>query len=278
MKLSHTILKYSESAECLRRHLREAAIPQRAMFNYANATQDQTPDVLVLGNYTHPSTGNELVGGINLNYLEPHDLKQLQRATPEIMRGGDLQQRYRIGKQVLPDVFDAFYRTYDSAYINQVSPAEMPTRPVPSAPAQPAPAQPAQPAPAQQAPAQQVPAQPARPTPGRMQPAQPQPAQPAPAAQPQQSRMGLARLAQAYRQRMAQWMGQQQAASQAQAQQQAQQNLSRERQKNLADLTAPAQEDPLQTSGEPLPPNPGLESVNYYSPAQGKYITEWVEL
>ena len=41
----------------------------RWKFGYDNAKVDPRPDILLLGAYQHPNTGNYLVGGINLHYL-----------------------------------------------------------------------------------------------------------------------------------------------------------------------------------------------------------------
>ena len=41
----------------------------RWMFNYDGFKNDPTPDILLLGAYRHPNTGNNLVGGVNLHYV-----------------------------------------------------------------------------------------------------------------------------------------------------------------------------------------------------------------
>jgi hypothetical protein len=98
-----------------------------ATFDYKNPGQDTRPNVLILGSWVHPNTGNELVAGINLNYLSKLQLTQLQRTLPKIMRGSDLQKRYWIGRRVLPDVFKGSYRTYKSDKIKAVEPGDLPS-------------------------------------------------------------------------------------------------------------------------------------------------------
>jgi hypothetical protein len=92
----------------------------RWRFNYDNWHQDPTPDILLLGAYRHPRTGNNLVGGINLHYISPDQRDQLARALPEIMKAGNLKGRYWAGRRLVPDVFDNFYRTYNSRFIRGV--------------------------------------------------------------------------------------------------------------------------------------------------------------
>ncbi len=92
----------------------------RWRFKYDNWKNDPYPDILLLGSYRHPRTGNNLVGGINLHYLNKNQVDELARALPQIMQGGSLYGRYQEGKRSIPDVFDNYYRTYNSAYIRGV--------------------------------------------------------------------------------------------------------------------------------------------------------------
>lgn len=89
-------------------------------FDYSNFDNDPNPDILLLGAYRHPRTGNNLVGGINLHYLNTQQLNDLARALPKIMSGADLYNRYHIGRRLVPSVFRHSYRTYNSAYIHGV--------------------------------------------------------------------------------------------------------------------------------------------------------------
>lgn len=92
----------------------------RWKFNYANWHNDPKPDILLLGAYQHPNTGNNLVGGINLNYLNRRQRDDIARVLPQIMQAGNLYSRYHTGKRLLPNIFDNFYRTYNAAHIRGV--------------------------------------------------------------------------------------------------------------------------------------------------------------
>ena len=92
----------------------------RWRFNYSNFKNDPNPDILLLGAYTHPTTGNNLVGGINLHYLNRAQLEQLAKVLPKIMAASSLYRRYHVGKRELPQVFNNFYRTYNATYIQGV--------------------------------------------------------------------------------------------------------------------------------------------------------------
>lgn len=92
----------------------------RWKFQYDRFRNDPTPDILLLGAYRHPNTGNNLVGGINLHYLDSNQRDALSRALPEIMKQGNLKARYWMGRRLVPEVFDNFYRTYNSRFIRGV--------------------------------------------------------------------------------------------------------------------------------------------------------------
>ena len=81
---------------------------------------DPNPDVLLLGVYRHPSTGNNLVGGINLNYITPEQREKLAYALPEIMGAKNLRERYWTGRSLLPDIFNKYYRTYNPRFVHGV--------------------------------------------------------------------------------------------------------------------------------------------------------------
>lgn len=93
----------------------------RWRFDYSNYKVDPSPDILLLGAYQHPRTKNNLVGGINLHYLTKLQIDELSKALPQIMQAGNLYSRYHAGKRMLPDVFEKFYRTYNSSYIHGVT-------------------------------------------------------------------------------------------------------------------------------------------------------------
>ena len=93
----------------------------RWKFGYSGRkVTDQNPDILLLGAYRHPSTGNSLVGGINLNYVTPEQRDKVARALPEIMKPNNLKGRYHAGRRLVPEVFNNFYRTYNSNFIRGV--------------------------------------------------------------------------------------------------------------------------------------------------------------
>lgn len=96
----------------------EAGEGHRWQFDYKNYQSDPKPDVLVLGTYKHPSTGNQLVGGINLHYISKRDQLDLRKLLPELSKIRGLKKRYRFGARALPHIFsDQAYRTYDSDHI-----------------------------------------------------------------------------------------------------------------------------------------------------------------
>jgi hypothetical protein len=92
----------------------------RWKFDYSNFNNDPNPDILLLGAYRHPTTRNNLVGGINLNYLTQKQYTELAKELPKIMAAGSLYRRYHLGKRLLPDIFANCYRTYNAAYIRGV--------------------------------------------------------------------------------------------------------------------------------------------------------------
>jgi hypothetical protein len=104
----------------------EAQDAPRWRFGYSGQdVHDTKPDILVLGSYTHPSTGNDLVGGININYLTNIELKTLMKQLPSFIDAADLYDRYHAGKELLPDIFDKAYRTYDADLIQSPKPGQL---------------------------------------------------------------------------------------------------------------------------------------------------------
>jgi len=103
----------------------ESGSAPRWSFRYDNFDTDPTPDILLLGAYKNPETENNLVGGINVNYLNKEQINRLAEYLPIIIKGKNLRQRYWLGKKYLPDIFDDFYRTYDSKYIRGARPGIM---------------------------------------------------------------------------------------------------------------------------------------------------------
>ena len=91
----------------------------RDSFKYLSYETDPAPDVLVLGNWKSPKTKNNLLAGINLNYLSSGQLIKLRKASKRIFSRDSLRARYRYLKSILPDIA-MFYRTYDSKYIKGI--------------------------------------------------------------------------------------------------------------------------------------------------------------
>jgi len=93
--------------------------------DYQKWIVDPRPRVLVFGSWVHRNTGNTLVGGINLNYLNQEQIERLRTYLPEILAQKTLKARYWEGKRLLPDVFDnqdGYYRTYNRAEIRYIRP------------------------------------------------------------------------------------------------------------------------------------------------------------
>lgn len=90
----------------------------RASFQYANYETDPRPDVLVLGRYK-AETGNNLIGGINLNYLSNAQQERLRGQLKRIYSRDKLRSRYRALKKLLPDVAQ-YYRTYNPEHARGV--------------------------------------------------------------------------------------------------------------------------------------------------------------
>jgi hypothetical protein len=107
---------------------RKAKTYPRAEFDYRRYNVDSHPDVLVLGDWKHPTTKNNLKAGINLNYLSSAQLKNLQQILPAIFDGRrhSLRSRYRFLRQVAPDIAQ-MYRTYDQDYMHAIERSEMPS-------------------------------------------------------------------------------------------------------------------------------------------------------
>jgi hypothetical protein len=89
--------------------------------DYTNTNVDPKPKVFLLGRWRHPSTNNQLVAGINLNYLSKTQLDKLRYYAPEILKNKDLYTRYWVGRRLVPDVFETFYRTYRKDRITSVN-------------------------------------------------------------------------------------------------------------------------------------------------------------
>ena len=273
MLLRFTTLNDKARSRIILQELEEPAGP-RAHFKYLNAKDDPQPDVLVLG-----SDLNGNMGGINLHYLSPNNLRELQTVMPQILRSDDLKDRYDIGSNLAPEIFNEYYRTYDPQYIKSISPDELPWwEPKPMIPQQPPRLPPVPPKAAPAIPPKPVPAAPptgvgALPRPA-VQPQPPMMMQPqippqTPSAPPV-DQADLQTLALAYKQRMAQAAALKAHNDELTTQVAAKRKLDQERASNLADLTSPSTEDPLQVGQ--------VESITYYSPTRNQYITERIHI
>ncbi len=105
--------------------LLESGYGRTYKMDYYNYKTDPKPNVLMLGYWVHPNTGNKLLGGINLNYISQQQLTNLRKKLPKILGQKGLKARYRFGRRTLPDIFRFFYRTYNSEFVNVVQPSTL---------------------------------------------------------------------------------------------------------------------------------------------------------
>ena len=99
----------------------EAGYGRTYSFDYQKAQTDKRPRLLLLGKWRHPTTRNILLAGINLNYLTDEQLANVRKNLKAIIQPRNLKSRYWKGKQLLPDVFDNAYRTYDKDYVGSIT-------------------------------------------------------------------------------------------------------------------------------------------------------------
>jgi hypothetical protein len=121
MKLSDAVIATNEESRYAFTPIVEEDEAPRWRFRYDNYHNDPNPDILLLGAYRHPKTRNNLVGGVNLHYLDDKQRDQLARALPKIMAQGNLKSRYWEGRSLVPQVFENFYRTYNARFIRGVT-------------------------------------------------------------------------------------------------------------------------------------------------------------
>jgi len=89
-------------------------------FDYGgNQVTDQRPKALSLGKW-RSGRGNNLMAGINLNYLSPEQINRLQQNLPRILRNRNLQTRARTLRAIMPDIFNTAYRTYYKDAVDNV--------------------------------------------------------------------------------------------------------------------------------------------------------------
>ncbi len=90
-------------------------------FKYDSFKTDPRPRVFLMGRWQHPNTGNTLVAGVNLNYLDDDQIKQLQTNAVEILKPSNLKSKYWKGRELLPEIFEKYYRTYNQDNVNSVT-------------------------------------------------------------------------------------------------------------------------------------------------------------
>lgn len=96
---------------------------RKLYFDYRKKVKGQevmsspSPVVLHLGTWRMKDrygVNKKFICGINLAYLDDEtELVALQEALPQILKSPDMKTRYRVGKNLLPDIFDKAYRTYN---------------------------------------------------------------------------------------------------------------------------------------------------------------------
>ena len=87
-------------------------------FNYERGKHDPEPRILVLGRWAHQTSGNNLLAGINLNYLDDAETDELRTVMKHILKPSRLKNRYWVGRRMMPDLWSKSYRTYDEKYIS----------------------------------------------------------------------------------------------------------------------------------------------------------------
>jgi hypothetical protein len=90
-------------------------------FKYDSFKTDPRPRVFLMGRWQHPTTNNTLVAGINLNYLDDAEIEELKNNSKEILKPHNLKSKYWKGRELLPKIFEKYYRTYNQDNINSVT-------------------------------------------------------------------------------------------------------------------------------------------------------------
>jgi len=94
-------------------------------FDYhGNQVTDNRPKALSLGKWKS-GRGNNLMAGINLNYLSPEQITRLQKNLPTVLRNRNLQRRARTLRAMMPDIFNTAYRTYYKDAVDNVDPGTL---------------------------------------------------------------------------------------------------------------------------------------------------------
>ena len=94
--------------------------------NYENWHTDPRPLILVIGYYVNPNTQNRLMCGININNLNSDQIIELRKALPKIIgTSKSTKARYWKGRELVPEIFEKSYRTYNTDYVNIISPGTL---------------------------------------------------------------------------------------------------------------------------------------------------------
>lgn len=107
----------------MRRYIFEAPESVRTYkVNYIAAAKkinDPNPFILYLGSWVS-TKGNNLICGLNLNYLTSVQKGLLEVWLPYIFEGTDTQTRVRNVRYYVPEIFNLAYRTWDQSSISNV--------------------------------------------------------------------------------------------------------------------------------------------------------------
>ena len=104
--------------------LTEAGYGRVLSFHYPPFRVDERPKVLFLNRFVHKNTRNELIEGINLNYLSAEQLERLRAALPEIL-ATSWDSRFEVVRKLLPDIYKSAFRRYRESEIHVISPSTL---------------------------------------------------------------------------------------------------------------------------------------------------------
>lgn len=105
----------------------EAGYARVLNFSYDKFKGDPNPKILYLGKWNNKQTGNDLIGGVNLNYLTDEQFESLRKNLRVILRAGrSLKARWKKGNELLPEIFPntggrankGAYRTYNADMVH----------------------------------------------------------------------------------------------------------------------------------------------------------------
>lgn len=85
---------------------------------------DPRPKAVSLGRWKSPK-GNQLMAGINLNYLSDEQITRLQQNLQPILRDRNLKRRVRKLRALMPDIFNGAYRTYKRGEMHEIDPSTL---------------------------------------------------------------------------------------------------------------------------------------------------------